>query len=312
MTLYFSSGGGRLGNQILNLMHLMALSFEYDLKVFKLNDLFIVAKDGSLMFSVNSDTIDWQLSNNHSKFKYFHRIFYKLVIYLFHLYFYIDPSKKSYKIGHENNLAKFICGKNLGENYLVNRFKDEFYKSDVIIAGWGLRDWDLVLKHKKSIVNNLEEGFNFFTSFKKSIKKDYLLVHIRRDDFLYVDEYKDLNFNDQIWMNSILKLCSFLSLNRVVLFSDSEINKNFVSKLELNCIEVIIPETHKNNEDLFLKLFTEFICNASTIICNSSSLVLSLSYVYHEFVYLPSKYDDFQKVFLDEAHNSYPTLLNWN
>ena len=33
MALIFSSGGGRLGNQVLNLIHLMALTFEYDIDV---------------------------------------------------------------------------------------------------------------------------------------------------------------------------------------------------------------------------------------------------------------------------------------
>ena len=311
MTLYFTSGGGRLGNQILNLMHLMALSFEYDLKVFKLNDLFIVSKDGALMFPVNSDTICWQISKNHSKFKYFYLFFYKLCIYLLHFYFYIDPSKKSYKIGHKNNLPKFICGENLGNNFLLNRIIKESYESDVIIAGWGLRNWELVRKHKKSIVADIIEGFDFYTNLKESIKKEYLLVHIRRDDFLEIESYKDINFNDKVWMKSISKLCSFLSINKIVLFSDSEINKNFISELEINGIEVIIPETHKKNGDLFLKLFMKYIYDASAIICNSSSLVLSISFLFHEFIYLPSKDDDFQKVFLDEAHNSYPTLLNW-
>ena len=44
----------------------MAISYEYDLKVIKLNDLFIVAKDGSLMFQVNSNKISWKINQNNT------------------------------------------------------------------------------------------------------------------------------------------------------------------------------------------------------------------------------------------------------
>ena len=51
--------------------------------------------------------------------------------------------------------------------------KEESNKSDIVISGWGLRDWDLVLKHKKAILENLKKGINGFISIKDSFKKDY-------------------------------------------------------------------------------------------------------------------------------------------
>jgi len=311
LTLYFSSGGGRIGNQILNLIHLIALSIEYDLKVIKLNDLFIVANDGSLMFDVNSDKVSWEINKNLDKFKFFYIFFYKFYILLFHIYFHFSPFKKSYKIGDVRNLPKFILGNNLNTNYL-NRLKKESYKYDIVISGWGVRDWGLVLKHKKSILENLKKGFDNYISLKKSFKKDYLLVHIRRTDFLEIDTYKDLNFDDQTWLKSIVKLCLFASINKVVIFSDSKIDDIFISKLKMNGLEVIIPETYKKNKDLFLKLFIRYIISSNLIICNSSTLVLSIAFLFHETIYLPSNDKDFQKVFLNEAHENYPTNLNWN
>ena len=312
MTLYFSSGGGRFGNQILNLIHLIALSIEYDLKVIKLNDLFIVANDGSLMFDVNSDKVSWEINKNTDRFKFFYRFFYKFYILLFHIYFHFSPFKKSYKIGDVRNLPKFILGNNLNTNYYLNRLKQESYKYDIVISGWGVRDWGLVLKHKKLILENLKKGFESYISLKKSFKKDYLLVHIRRTDFLEIDTYKALNFDDQTWLKSIVKLCLFASINKVVIFSDSKIDEIFISKLKMNGLEVIIPETYKNNKDLFLKLFIRYINSSYLIICNSSTLVLSIAFLFHEIIYLPSKDKDFQKVFLNEAHENYPTNLNWN
>ena len=44
MSLIFSSGGGRLGNQLLNLIHLSAISYEYSIDVYKVSDLFTEKK----------------------------------------------------------------------------------------------------------------------------------------------------------------------------------------------------------------------------------------------------------------------------
>ena len=64
MTLIFLSGGGRLGNQILNLIHLLALSYEFNVEIIKINDSFLISKDGSLMFKFEEDKINWKINNN--------------------------------------------------------------------------------------------------------------------------------------------------------------------------------------------------------------------------------------------------------
>ena len=46
--------------------------------------------------------------------------------------------------------------------------------------------------------------------------------------------------------------------------------------------------------------------------CNSSSLVLSIAFLNHDKIYLPSKEKDYDQIILDEAHNIFPTALNWN
>jgi len=90
LSLILSSGGGRLGNQLLNLMHLMALSYEYDIKLFKINDLFIEAKDGSLMFQIKkeSEEINWKLVSEIKNYTFYYKILLKLFIRIIHLYFY--------------------------------------------------------------------------------------------------------------------------------------------------------------------------------------------------------------------------------
>ena len=85
----------------------------------------------------------------------------------------------------------------------------------------------------------------------------------------------------------------------------------FISYLEMNGIEVILPEDE--NQDInFLKLFSSYIFNCSAVLCNASSLVLSIAFLSHEYIYLPSRKNILNKVVLNDAHNSYPTNLNWN
>ena len=55
----------------------MAISCEYDLQVIKLNDLFIIANDGSLMFLVKSDKLSWAINQSTFRYNFFYRLFYK-------------------------------------------------------------------------------------------------------------------------------------------------------------------------------------------------------------------------------------------
>ena len=179
---------------------------------------------------------------------------------------------------------------------------------NVVISGWGL-ELGAFIKHKKKIIGYLTEGINCIQT--KSCKiNDYLLVHIRRSDFL-VSDYKELNFNDKIWIKSILNLCEDKSIKNVVIFSDSQINKRLISSLKDKEINVFIPETSNSNSEFF-EVFFNYVFNASLVICNSSSLVLSISFLSHENVYLPSTEKYYQKVCLNNAHKSFPTILNWN
>ena len=113
-------------------------------------------------------------------------------------------------------------------------------------------------------------------------------------------------------MNSIIKVCNIESIKNVVIFSDSNISNFIISELKKNKIDVLMPNQEIVQNNFFLDTFVNYLFNAKSVICNSSTLVLSLSFVFHEIVYLPSKKNYFQKLFLNNAHNSYPTSLNWN
>ncbi len=235
----------------------------------------------------------------------------KVFIRFIHFYFYISPCNKSYKFGSINNYPKFILADNIGEIPSISKLIYESNKYNVVISGWGLRDWDMVLKHKNAINKSLKAGLGEFLNFDDFQKNDYLLVHIRRTDFLQVDEFDKLNFEDKIWLNSIKKICSLKCIKKVVLFSDSLIDEFFISDLESSSLKVILPEI-KNKNINFLKLFFSYVYKSKCILCNASSLILSIAFISHQKIYLPSSDKEFQEIFLDNAHNSFPTLINWN
>ena len=108
MSLIFSSGGGRLGNQSLNLIHLTAISFEYNINVYKISDLFICGKNKSLLFKIQKNNVNWQIVDDHFEITKIDKLFLKLFIRIIHFYFYFSPNCISYRIGLKNNLPKFI------------------------------------------------------------------------------------------------------------------------------------------------------------------------------------------------------------
>tara|TARA_B100000161_G_scaffold261241_1_gene229288 strand:- start:587 stop:1522 length:936 start_codon:yes stop_codon:yes gene_type:complete len=311
LALFFSSGGGRLGNQILNLIHLIAISLEYDIDVIKINDPYLIANDGSLMFKINENKSTWSLDNRPSNKKIFSKLFLKFFIRLIHIFFYLTPKFRSYKIGSKNNYPKLILAKNLGENFSLTKLKKESKKYNVVLSGWGLRDWDMVLKHKATINKKLIFGFKEFIYDDNFKLNDYLFVHIRRGDFLEDPYFKDLNYEDEVWIKSIKKLCNKKKISKVVIFSDFNINKFFLSSLESASLKVFLPEIYFGNAN-FLKLFFSYLHRGSFVLCNSSSLVLSIAFLNHDKIYLPSKEKDYDQILLDDAHNTFPTALNWN
>ena len=162
------------------------------------------------------------------------------------------------------------------------------------------------------IVSNLSKAFLPLLDTNLKIDYDFLFVHIRRSDFLKIADFKELNFLDDVWLKSIIKVCQNESLNRVVIFSDSKINLSFISKLESYNISVLLAENEITKDISFLELFVNYLYRSKAVICNASTLVLSLSFIFHEKIYFPSKRNYFQKLFLNNAHKFHPISLNWN
>ena len=185
----------------------MALSNEFDVKIEKINDSYIKSKDNNLKFLIKKEFINWEISKNRKE-KYFEKLFLKIYIIFIHFIFYFSPFNKSYLIGDRKNRPRFLIGKKINNNLKIMQLMSEAKNSDIILSGWGLRDWDLVLKYKKTIVKDLKIIFNNLITKNHDLKgKKYILVHIRRGDFLEVESFKKINFSNIIWVNSIKELC---------------------------------------------------------------------------------------------------------
>ncbi len=310
MSLLFSSGGGRLGNQILNLIHLKAIAFEYKIKVKKVNDLYIRSKKFGLTFNIKKNIVNWECENENLKKIILYKFFLKAYVIWIHFYYYFHPCKKSYIIGEENNYPKFLLGNYLGNKLTISQIIEKSIRNNIVLSGWGLRDWENVIKHKKLIIEQILKGFDKYSFKKYSLnEKNYLFVHIRRTDFLFVNKLKEINFSYEIWSKSIIAICKKFNLIKVALFCDEEVPNSFLEILENYGIEVTIPEEFQKNN--FLNLYIKYISYASKVMCNASTLALSLSFLFHEKIYLPSNKNHFQEVDLKDAHNSFPTCLNW-
>ena len=201
MTLIFSSGGGRLGNQLLNLIHLIAISYEYKIKIEKINDPYIVSKSNSIKYQIQPEKISWNIkvSNNLSS-KIRENFTNKIYIRLIHAFFFLIPGCKSFKVGGVKNLPKFIFGRQLPYDYKIEDIINQSINGNVVIGGWGLRHWELVKKNKISIVRDFKNGLKRFNFFYEQYELGrFLFVHIRRTEFLTVNNLSAINFSDEIW-----------------------------------------------------------------------------------------------------------------
>ena len=79
MALIFSCGGGKLGNQLLNIIHLNAFAFEYNIDIYKINDLYIKSKNKGFIYKIEKNKINWEIVSEHAKVKKFDKLFLKIL-----------------------------------------------------------------------------------------------------------------------------------------------------------------------------------------------------------------------------------------
>ena len=118
--------------------------------------------------------------------------------------------------------------------------------------------WLDEIKDFKIIIYNKGEKLS-----NKKFKNIVNLNNVGRESHTWlhhiVENYKDLNFNNQIWIESITKLCKKKSIKDVVIFSDSNITNKFVNKLKNRELNVFIPDAQDNANFLVRRLLLYFV-----------------------------------------------------
>ena len=248
MRLFFLSGGGRYGNQLINFYHLLSISIEYKFKIYKLNDSsFINSKNYFPFISINiakKDTFKTNLQERPKKIEYFFKIYYKFFIYFLHAFFYLMPYLRSFKFKPHIKRDKFLIAEKVDLENQLSIFIKNTKKYNSVFSGYGLRNYDLLKKHKKKIriymIDQLTKDLNI--NSLEYYNNDFLFVHIRGTDFKNVPEYKDMYFESKQWIESILKLTKEKKLSNVVIFSDEKLNQKLLIKLRSNKLNVLLPE----------------------------------------------------------------------
>ena len=116
------------------------------------------------------------------------------------------------------------------------------------------------------------------------MKNSYFCIS-EEQDFLTVEQFRDINFSDNNWVNAIKKTLFEEGIRKVIIFSDSDISNQFIENLQIDGIKTDIPI--ENSKGDFFRTFISYISKAS-FLCNASTLSLSMSFLFHEEIYLPT------------------------
>ena len=315
MSFIFASGGGRLGNQLLNVIHLTAIAIEKNVIIYKINDNYLTNEDHSFFnffFNISENNSNWTIFKcnlNNSFQRKLNNFRFRFFVRLLHFIFYLYPSRLSFKYSSSQARTKFILATRINEE---DELKTLFFKSmnkDLIFSGWGIRNWNLVIKHKKKIRKILT---NKLLSDKITLKSNnenrFILVHIRNSDFAKYYPFKKLVYDSNLWIKSIAEVCRRENVNKVKIFTDDFKLEKIKNNLASQNIKVINPSYQNNNE--FLLEFIEDSKTSTSILCNSSSLTL-YGICFQRICLTP----DYKKIcklcLIDDMHKTNPHSINW-
>ncbi len=314
MSFIFASGGGRLGNQLINIIHLTAISIEKQIKLYKLNDNYIKSTNSNNLFiSIEENNSNWELQNKNYN-NYFmgrlNNLKFRILVRLIHFLFYILPCKESLKYNSSNGRTNFLLAE---EIHSVEELMSLFLlskKKDIVFSGWGLRNWNLVIKHKKKIKEILSKKLlPKRKDINKSSSNEFLLVHIRNSDFAKFRPFDLLVYDENTWINAISKVCEKENLAKVKIYTDDFDLELLYNSLKELGLKVTIP-SYKNQDEFLNQIIIESY-QSKSILCNSSSLTLAMAFTFHDYVYTPDKKQIIKLTHINKLHNTKPHCINW-
>jgi hypothetical protein len=243
-TLTFTHGGGRLGNQLINFINLLAFHEENKHRLSFVNLSFWLYSE---LFDVNSICA----FNKKSSFFVYKKIYqfltlfkgnlkekvHSYIIRLFHLFGMIMPNYQSI-VKPGVSILKYTFGKKVDNINLNNELIESIFNKNTVIAGWKIRCWDLVEKHQDHIREVLQvkrsckEKSNKFVAQLREKYEILIGVHIRQTDFNTTDYY----FDTAVYYEFLRKLEQQLSPKKVgfIITSDEEKQKNQFPELNVH------------------------------------------------------------------------------
>jgi Glycosyl transferase family 11 len=210
LTVIFTHGGGRFGNQMFSYAHLLAFSLEHkkvnliNMACWEYSDLLAISKKEILC----TDTL---IGNRHLFFRslyFFCRLFYikndsvakNIIIHILYL-FAGNPLAKFYKaqaivVKRSWIEEKFLVAQKLPELDLsrsssfdiINRAKM------TVLSGWDICDWKLVSKHQKKIRSFLQIHQKYL-----DISHSYIIEKRKKYDFIIGVMIRQGDY--QLWEN---------------------------------------------------------------------------------------------------------------
>ncbi len=217
--IIFTHGGGRFGNQLLNYIHLTAFGLEYKRVSIKLNSLNDYLSSGEKSFIVSNGKINLlkkvNLKNKNRFRSFFYRIMKNSKIRIWHFLVHYFTNNKSLIVGEIGNNIGYLSGEKFKDLNLNNEFFDSI-NHNTLLAGWNIRNWDLVNKWKDIIAENL---LNTLKQKDSKINSYSIGVHIRGNDFKTHADGK-LYFKNDEWMKALKIIEKKLNIKNLVIMSD--------------------------------------------------------------------------------------------
>ena len=227
--IIFTHGGGRFGNQLINYIHLSAFGIEnknISIKQSSLNEYLFPKYEEFIVSNGKIHILSIIESKQKGKFiNILIRALKNSKIRLMHFFAHYFLTYKSLIIGaNENNIGYLLGTKT--QNLALDKEFLGLLGNKTLIAGWGIRNWQLVNKWKETISQNL------VSTLKKenSDASNYSIgVHIRGTDFIsHADG--SLYFDGKDWINALKIIEKKLDVKNVIIMSDELQDWDYILK----------------------------------------------------------------------------------
>ena len=290
--------GGRLGNQLISLIHLLSFKIEHEDISFVNIPLSIYSRSQRiddlriLCFALLRRTPQEHVLANKINFEsLFFKIYLRLLPFMHVFFKYI--SVPSFICSSEYyHLFPTSCHKFFRHSKIINM--DQYFYGRLrpinLLCGYHFRNYDLIIKHQKSVACAISSLFiqkNLFNHFLSCPIGGQLFVHLRGDDFAKL--YPFYSYPIDKWIDTAIEIQSRMNLDSVVFSTD---DRNIERKLNilllndrLSSFNFSISKGSILQTGGVMYSFSDML-QSSAILCLPSTLSIEASYLAGIPVYL--------------------------